>query len=273
MAAPHLGAATEPTPTRVLSGAAPAPPTHPRTSHVHTPTHARSAHQLPSHTPAVAVIYYSVDRKRAPPRRGVAGGAEKAGAQVRLRQVPRSSPAAAVAANPAWHAHRGATRHVARGHPGRPAVGGRGPARQPTRFGLPAAQLKQFIDQTGGMWFRSEAGEQGLRLVHLRRHRPRRQEATILALNNTFYHWGGIIVPPGYTADGAHDAGNPYGASHIAADGAPAADQELLAARHLGPPGGHRGRRHPALRESVPFHSMAGFRAGDRPSPEREAVR
>jgi multimeric flavodoxin WrbA len=27
-------------------------------------------------------------------------------------------------------------------------------------------------------------------------------EATTLALNNTFYHWGCIIVPPGYTAEG-----------------------------------------------------------------------
>ena len=26
------------------------------------------------------------------------------------------------------------------------------------------------------------------------------QESTILALNNTFYHWGSVILPLGYTA-------------------------------------------------------------------------
>jgi hypothetical protein len=30
------------------------------------------------------------------------------------------------------------------------------------------------------------------------------QEATLLALGNVFYHWGGIIVPPGYPGSGRH---------------------------------------------------------------------
>ena len=40
------------------------------------------------------------------------------------------------------------------------------------------------------------------------------QEATILSLNNVFYHWGAIIVPLGYTSDIVFAAGgNPYGTS------------------------------------------------------------
>ena len=40
------------------------------------------------------------------------------------------------------------------------------------------------------------------------------QEATILSLNNVFYHWGCVIVPLGYTDDIVYAAGgNPYGTS------------------------------------------------------------
>ena len=47
------------------------------------------------------------------------------------------------------------------------------------------------------------------------------QEATLLALGNTFYHWGGIIVPPGYTDPIQFQSGNPYGTSHVAGEGPP----------------------------------------------------
>ena len=39
------------------------------------------------------------------------------------------------------------------------------------------------------------------------------QESTIHALNNTFYHWGAIGVPLGYTvSEAVNGGGNPYGA-------------------------------------------------------------
>jgi multimeric flavodoxin WrbA len=41
------------------------------------------------------------------------------------------------------------------------------------------------------------------------------QESTLLALNNTFYHWGSLIVPPGDTNPVLYEAGgNPYGTSY-----------------------------------------------------------
>jgi len=57
------------------------------------------------------------------------------------------------------------------------------------------------------------------------------QESTLLALGNTFYHWGGIIVPPGYTDLIQFRSGNPYGTSHVAGDGPPG-DVALAAARY-----------------------------------------
>ena len=60
-------------------------------------------------------------------------------------------------------------------------------------------------------------------------------EATLLALNNTFYHWGGIIVPPGYTDPVQFETGNPYGAGHVSDDGAtPVGDADRAAAAYLG---------------------------------------
>jgi NAD(P)H dehydrogenase (quinone) len=60
------------------------------------------------------------------------------------------------------------------------------------------------------------------------------QESTLLALNNTFYHWGSLIVPPGYTNQVLYAAGgNPYGASYPAGlEGDPSVTVEALTAAH-----------------------------------------
>lgn len=49
------------------------------------------------------------------------------------------------------------------------------------------------------------------------------QEATLLALYHTLFHWGSIIVPTGYVDyDLSHAAGgNPYGVSAIVGQGPP----------------------------------------------------
>jgi NAD(P)H dehydrogenase (quinone) len=60
------------------------------------------------------------------------------------------------------------------------------------------------------------------------------QESTILALNNVFYHWGSLIVAPGYTDPLLFAAGgNPYGTSFTSNDGPPS-DATLEAARYQG---------------------------------------
>src|SRR5690606_41045304 len=41
-------------------------------------------------------------------------------------------------------------------------------------------------------------------------------EATILSLANVFYHWGALIVPPGFTDRTVYAAGgNPYGTAAV----------------------------------------------------------
>jgi NAD(P)H dehydrogenase (quinone) len=61
------------------------------------------------------------------------------------------------------------------------------------------------------------------------------QESTLLALYNVIYHWGGILVPPGYTDMLKFVDGNPYGVSHVtgADNDAPLDDAVEAALDHL----------------------------------------
>lgn len=58
----------------------------------------------------------------------------------------------------------------------------------------------------------------------------------LLNLYTTFYHWGCIIVPPGYTdATVFESGGNPYGVSATAGEPGQAIDETTLkAAQYLG---------------------------------------
>jgi NAD(P)H dehydrogenase (quinone) len=84
----------------------------------------------------------------------------------------------------------------------------------PSRFGTPAAQLKQFIDETGGLWRNGKLADKPVTAFTAAFNRHGGNEATILSLANVFYHWGSLIVPPGYTDPAVSAAGgNPYGVS------------------------------------------------------------
>lgn len=167
----------------------------------------------------VAVIYYSATGTVFALAKAAATAAEEAGAEVRLRKVPELAPAEAIAGNAGWTAHAEVTQHIPEA-----ALADLDWADvillgAPTRYGLPASQLKQFIDTTGPLWAAGRlVGKVGSSFTATgTRHGG--QESTILAMNNTFYHWGCIIVPPGYADPIQFQAGNPYGASHVSDNG------------------------------------------------------
>jgi len=101
----------------------------------------------------------------------------------------------------------------------------------PTRFGTPSGQLKAFIDTTGPLWQQGHLADKVYSAITASSTAHGGQESTILALSNVFYHWGGIIVPPGYTDPIQYQSGNPYGTSHVSGEGPPG-DVALEAARH-----------------------------------------
>jgi NAD(P)H dehydrogenase (quinone) len=182
----------------------------------------------------IAVIYYSATGTVHTLAQAVAEGAEQAGAEVRLRRVAELAPAEAIAQNPLWRAHADAVRETVAEASLEDLVWADAYAfGTPTRFGAPAAQLKQFIDQAGGLWRAGKLADKPVTAFTSAFNRHGGNEATILSLGNVFYHWGALIVPPGYTDDAVFAAGgNPYGTAAFGPDGP---GQEVLeAARHQG---------------------------------------
>ncbi len=183
----------------------------------------------------IAIIYYSATGRNHEVAAAVEAGARDAGADTRLRRVAELAPAAAIDSNPAWRAHHDAVKDapVAAVEDLEWADGfvfG-----TPTRFGGPAAQLKQFLDQSGGLWFQGKLAGKAAAGFTSASNEHGGQESTLLALYNIFYHWGAVIVPPGYTDPSVYAAGgNPYGVSFTDPRKEPLAEATLAAARYLG---------------------------------------
>lgn len=178
-----------------------------------------------------AIIYYSATGTVHALAVAAAEGAEKAGAQVRVRRVRELAPASAIEANPAWAQHLRDTADMPQAALDDLAWAEVVLFGTPTRFGTPASQLKAFIDTTGPLWQQDRLAGKVYTALTSSGTAHGGQEATILALSNVFYHWGGIIVPPGYTDPIQYKTGNPYGTSHVAGNGPPD-DLALEAARH-----------------------------------------
>jgi NAD(P)H dehydrogenase (quinone) len=178
-----------------------------------------------------AIIYYSATGTVHALARAAAEGAEKAGADVRLRRVAELAPPAAIQANPAWARHVEDSAGVAEASLDDLDWADVVLFGTPTRFGNPASQLRAFIETTGGLWMEGRLTDKVYSAFTASNTAHGGQESTLLALGNTFYHWGGVIVPPGYTDPVQFRSGNPYGASHVAGDGPPG-DVALEAARY-----------------------------------------
>ncbi|MEU3255385.1 NAD(P)H:quinone oxidoreductase [Streptomyces sp. NPDC006997] len=183
----------------------------------------------------VSIIYYSSTGNVHALAQAAAEGAEKAGATVRLRKVRELAPPEAIQYNPAWAQHIEATADVAEATLDDLSWADAVLFGTPTRFGNVASQLKAFIDTAGGLWQQGGLADKVVSAFTASGTAHGGQEATILALSNTFYHWGGIIVPPGYTDPIQFQTGNPYGTSHVAGIGASGSGPDeatLQSARH-----------------------------------------
>lgn len=111
----------------------------------------------------------------------------------------------------------------------------------PTRFGNMAAQMRNFLDQTGGLWFQKKlVGKVGSVFVSTASQHGG-QETTITSFHTTLLHHGMVIVGLPYTFAGNSEmgeisGGTPYGASTLAGnDGSRMpSDNELAGARFQG---------------------------------------
>ncbi len=162
----------------------------------------------------LAIIYYSSTGTNYQLAKWAETGAQEAGAEVRVRKVQELAPQAAIDTNPAWKAHIEQTKDVPEVSLDDLEWADALIFSMPSRFGNVPSQMKQFLDTTGGLWAQGKLANKVVSAMTSAQNANGGQEQTILSLYTTMYHWGAIVVAPGYTDPSIFAAGgNPYGGS------------------------------------------------------------
>ncbi|MDF2975743.1 MAG: NAD(P)H:quinone oxidoreductase, type [Actinomycetospora sp.] len=186
-------------------------------------------------TPKVAIIYYSSTGTIHALAQEYAKGLENAGAEVRIRKVHELAPPEAIASNEAWQKHAEETQDVPEATADDVLWADAVVFGSPTRYGNVTAQLKQFIDTLGPQWAQGQLADKVYSGFTSTSTPHGGQESTLLALYNTFHHFGGITVTPGYTDPIQFTTGNPYGPSHVDGQGSiPISDDTRQATQYAG---------------------------------------
>jgi len=180
----------------------------------------------------IAVIYYSSTGTIYRIATEIAETCEKAGANVRLLKAAETAPRSAIDTKPAWAEHLVETADIPVAS-AEDIIWADGIAfGTPSRFGNIAAQLKQFIDTLGPLWTRGQLAGKAYTAFTSGTSAHGGMETTLVAIYNMVYHFGGVVVPPGYSDPIKMIDGNPYGTSHVLGiTGDPVNDVTLQAAR------------------------------------------
>ena len=184
----------------------------------------------------VLVLYYSTYGHIETMAGAVAEGAREAGAEVTIKRVPELVPEELAKASH-FKLNQVAPIATVDELPDYDAI----IIGTPTRFGNMAAQMKNFLDQTGGLWFTGKlVGKVGSVFVSTASQHGG-QESTILSTQIVLLHQGMVIVGLPYAFQGQMKldeitGGSPYGATTIAAgDGSrQPSENELAGARFQG---------------------------------------
>lgn len=169
--------------------------------------------------PRVLVLYYSSYGHVETLAQAVCDGAREAGAQADLKRVPELVPAS-VAKRAGYALEQAAPVAQVDELADYDAI----LFGTPTRFGTMAAQLKNFLDQAGGLWARDAlVGKVGSVFTSTGSQHGG-QEATLLTTHVVLLHLGMLVVGLPYTFKGQNrmdevTGTSPYGASTIADDG------------------------------------------------------
>jgi NAD(P)H:quinone oxidoreductase type IV len=189
----------------------------------------------------IQVVFYSMYGHVYQLAEAVAKGArEVQDTQVTLYQVPELVPDEALEKSGA-KAARQAFAEIPVAEPARLAEADAIIFGTPTRFGNMAAQMRNFLDQTGQLWFNGAlVGKIGSVFASTGTQHGG-QETTITSFHSTLLHHGMIIVGVPYTEQRLLNmdeitGGTPYGATTLArADGSrQPTENELAIARFQG---------------------------------------
>jgi NAD(P)H dehydrogenase (quinone) len=181
----------------------------------------------------LAIIYYSSYGTTHEMATRIAATAEKEGAEVRLRHVAETAPAEVIEGQDAWQAHRDALKDEPVAEPDDLAWADVIIVGSPTRYGHVTSQLQAFLDTLGPLWQEGKLADKVYTAFTSTQTAHGGQETTIQALHTTFAHFGGIIVPPGYTDPVKFREGNPYGVSKVTGESTDLGDDDHQALDHL----------------------------------------
>lgn len=164
----------------------------------------------------ILVLYYSSYGHIETMAQAVAEGAASTGAEVSVKRVPELVPADVAKAS-GFKLDQAAPVATVDELPDYDAI----ILGVPTRFGNMPAQMKNFLDQTGGLWFQGKLiGKVGSVFTSTATQHGG-QESTILSTHTVLLHHGMVIVGLPYSFQGQMGVaevtgGSPYGASTIA---------------------------------------------------------
>lgn len=164
----------------------------------------------------LSIIYYSSYGTVHSMASRLAQTAEQQGAEVRLRRVRETAPDDVVQSVDAWAAHAASVADEPVAEPDDLAWADAAIFGSGTRYGHVTSQLQSFIDTLGPLWQEGALADKVYAAFTSASTKHGGQETTLEAMNTTFAHFGGIIVPPGYTDQLKFDDGNPYGVSTTA---------------------------------------------------------
>lgn len=189
----------------------------------------------------ITVVFYSTYGHVYQMANAIAEGAkEVAGAEVSLFQVPELMPEDVLEKSGALET-RQSFAHIPVISPEQLAEADAIIFGTPTRFGNMAAQMRNFLDQTGGLWMKGAlVGKVGSVFTSTGTQHGG-QETTITSFHTTLLHHGMVIVGVPYSEPRLMNmdeitGGTPYGASTLAgADGSrQPSENELAIARFQG---------------------------------------
>lgn len=162
----------------------------------------------------LVIVYYSSTGTNYQLAKWAAEGAKEEDAEVRILKVSETAPESAIEKNAAWKKNVEATQKIKEATLDDLEWADAIIFSAPTRYGAVPAQLKQFLDSTGGLWAKGKLANKVVSAMSSAMNPHGGQEATILSIYTTMYHWGAIVVAPGYTDPVTFAAGgNPYGTS------------------------------------------------------------
>jgi NAD(P)H dehydrogenase (quinone) len=161
-----------------------------------------------------AIIFYSSTGANYQLAHWAAEAAEEVGAETRIRKVKELAPASAIEANAAWKQYAERSKDVEHASLDDLEWADVIIFSAPTRYGTLPAQMKQFLDMTGPLWSQGKLTNKIVTAMSRAQNPHGGQEATILSLYTSMFHWGALVVTPGYTNPVLFKAGgNPYGTS------------------------------------------------------------